>query len=64
MTLNQIWQQYDLQNVDFINIDVEGYERRVLEGIDLTNIVLLYLLLKLLWLVHGLLAMINGNIYC
>lgn len=35
ITLNEIWDEYVNQEVHFIKIDVEGYEKDVLEGLDL-----------------------------
>ena len=35
-TLSSLHQQYKLPNIDFMSLDVEGYEAEVLKGIDLS----------------------------
>ena len=37
-TLNQICEKHNIKNIDFLKIDTEGHDLKVLESIDLNNI--------------------------
>lgn len=45
-TLDSVFEKHDIKKVDFLSLDVEGYEMEVLKGVDLTKIDITYILIE------------------